>query len=89
MSEKLASFSLDDAKQSGIPTDRLVNLYEKFGHGGFGMVITGNVMVGSVSIAYFAVWLYLIRPHKHPARAGVRIVKNEWEYLPCLVPVSA
>lgn len=49
MSEKLASFSLDYPKQSGIPTDRMVNLYEKFGHGGFGMVITGNVMVSSVS----------------------------------------
>ncbi|KAH7707142.1 Protein F56D5.3, partial [Aphelenchoides avenae] len=50
MSEKLASFSLDYPKQSGIPTDRMVNLYEKFGHGGFGMVITGNVMVSSTHL---------------------------------------
>ncbi|KAH7724015.1 Protein T10B5.8 [Aphelenchoides avenae] len=45
MSEKLCDFFIDDPKSSGIPDQRLINLYEKFGNGVFGMIITGNVMV--------------------------------------------
>uniref|UniRef100_A0A0N4ZYV0 Oxidored_FMN domain-containing protein n=1 Tax=Parastrongyloides trichosuri TaxID=131310 RepID=A0A0N4ZYV0_PARTI len=44
MSEKLAVFKPGD-KTNGMPTENLINLYEKFGAGGFGMIVTGNVPV--------------------------------------------
>ncbi|CAJ0953985.1 unnamed protein product, partial [Mesorhabditis belari] len=43
MTEKLATFS-DDLTERGVPTWQLVNLYEKFGHGGWGIISTGNIM---------------------------------------------
>jgi hypothetical protein len=42
MSELISSYSTD-LKESGIPTQRIINLYEKFGNGGFGIVLTGNI----------------------------------------------
>jgi 2,4-dienoyl-CoA reductase-like NADH-dependent reductase (Old Yellow Enzyme family) len=42
MSELISSYSTD-VKASGIPTQRIINLYEKFGNGGFGVVLTGNI----------------------------------------------
>ncbi|KAI6176115.1 Oxidored-FMN domain-containing protein [Aphelenchoides bicaudatus] len=44
MSELISSYSTD-LKASGIPTQRVINLYEKFGNGGFGLVLTGNISV--------------------------------------------
>ncbi|CAJ0564761.1 unnamed protein product, partial [Mesorhabditis spiculigera] len=43
MTEKLARFS-EDLAERGTPTPQLVNLYEKFGHGGWGLILTGNIM---------------------------------------------
>ncbi|KAI6207004.1 hypothetical protein M3Y94_00980000 [Aphelenchoides besseyi] len=45
MSETFASYSEDDLSKMGIPTERLINLYEKWAHGGFGMICTGNVLI--------------------------------------------
>ncbi|KAI6176160.1 Oxidored-FMN domain-containing protein [Aphelenchoides bicaudatus] len=45
MSEILATYSKTDIKKIGIPTEALVNLYEKWSHGGFGVVLTGNILV--------------------------------------------
>uniref|UniRef100_A0A914DMM7 NADH:flavin oxidoreductase/NADH oxidase N-terminal domain-containing protein n=1 Tax=Acrobeloides nanus TaxID=290746 RepID=A0A914DMM7_9BILA len=45
MSEKLCFFDKDNQQISGIPTQRLINLYSKWAHGGFGMILTGNLMV--------------------------------------------
>lgn len=38
--------------KSGIPTRELINLYEKFADGGFGIIITGAVMVNGVSTLF-------------------------------------
>ncbi|CAJ0933855.1 unnamed protein product, partial [Mesorhabditis belari] len=45
MTERLSTYSPDSPKEHGIPTDSLINLYEKWGNGGFGMILTGNVPV--------------------------------------------
>lgn len=45
MSELISSYSSTDLKASGIPTQRVINLYEKFGNGGFGVLLTGNIAV--------------------------------------------
>uniref|UniRef100_A0A0N5B6L3 Oxidored_FMN domain-containing protein n=1 Tax=Strongyloides papillosus TaxID=174720 RepID=A0A0N5B6L3_STREA len=44
LTEKLAKWSPDDI-DTGIPNDSLVNLYQKWGNGGFGVILTGNVQV--------------------------------------------
>jgi 2,4-dienoyl-CoA reductase-like NADH-dependent reductase (Old Yellow Enzyme family) len=45
LTEFLSTFEPNNALTHGIPTDRLVNVYEKFGNGGYGIILTGNVMV--------------------------------------------
>ncbi|KAH7700876.1 Protein F17A9.4 [Aphelenchoides avenae] len=45
MSERLATYVHGNPKLTGVPTERLINVYDKHGHGGFGVICTGNVMV--------------------------------------------
>ncbi|PIC32999.1 hypothetical protein B9Z55_013138 [Caenorhabditis nigoni] len=45
MSERLSTYAPEDPKKHGLPTEKILNAYEKWGNGQFGMVITGNVMV--------------------------------------------
>ncbi|KAI6174406.1 Oxidored-FMN domain-containing protein [Aphelenchoides besseyi] len=45
LTEYLATFDANDIKKLGLPTERLLNLYTKFGRGGFGLLLTGNVVV--------------------------------------------
>ncbi|RCN47440.1 oxidoreductase, FAD/FMN-binding protein [Ancylostoma caninum] len=45
MTEKLSTWDSEDLSRRGIPTQDLINVYDKWGHGGFGMILTGNVMV--------------------------------------------
>ena len=45
MSERLASFDEKDIQSRGIPTKEAVKLYERWGEGGWGQILTGNVMI--------------------------------------------
>ncbi|KAK3934008.1 FMN-linked oxidoreductase [Diplogelasinospora grovesii] len=45
MSEHMASWSPTDRSAHGIPGDDLVNLYRTWGEGGFGVVLTGNILI--------------------------------------------
>ncbi|KAI6183014.1 Oxidoreductase, FAD/FMN-binding protein [Aphelenchoides bicaudatus] len=45
LSDRLASYVHLNPKLTGIPSDQLINTYSKFGHGGFGVLITGNASV--------------------------------------------
>ena len=45
MSERLASFDAGDVHLRGIPDKKLVRLYERWGEGGWGQILTGNVMI--------------------------------------------
>ncbi|KAI6226507.1 NADH oxidase [Aphelenchoides fujianensis] len=45
LTERIATWVEGDPKASGIPTQKLLNLYTKWSHGGFGMILTGNVPV--------------------------------------------
>ncbi|KAK5981730.1 hypothetical protein GCK32_008793 [Trichostrongylus colubriformis] len=45
LTEKISSWDPNDLKKVGIPSDGLVNLYDRWGHGGFGMILTGNICV--------------------------------------------
>uniref|UniRef100_A0A914CF04 NADH:flavin oxidoreductase/NADH oxidase N-terminal domain-containing protein n=1 Tax=Acrobeloides nanus TaxID=290746 RepID=A0A914CF04_9BILA len=45
LTEKLLTYDKNNLKFSGIPNQRLINLYSKWAHGGFGVILTGNVIV--------------------------------------------
>ncbi|CAE6383319.1 unnamed protein product [Rhizoctonia solani] len=45
MSERMASWDQQDLSKRGIPSDNLVGLYEGWGKGGYGIILTGNVML--------------------------------------------
>ncbi|RYP30258.1 hypothetical protein DL767_006338 [Monosporascus sp. MG133] len=45
MSEHMASFDAADVASRGIPSQKLAKLYGRWGEGGWGLILTGNVMV--------------------------------------------
>uniref|UniRef100_A0A914CWW6 NADH:flavin oxidoreductase/NADH oxidase N-terminal domain-containing protein n=1 Tax=Acrobeloides nanus TaxID=290746 RepID=A0A914CWW6_9BILA len=45
LTERTSSYDRNKPEKCGIPTERLVNLYTKWGHGGFGLICTGNIVV--------------------------------------------
>ncbi|XGW17115.1 hypothetical protein V3C99_002045 [Haemonchus contortus] len=45
LSETISSWDAKDPSKRGLPSEDLVNIYDKWGHGEFGMILTGNVCV--------------------------------------------
>ncbi|RYP10168.1 hypothetical protein DL765_008201 [Monosporascus sp. GIB2] len=45
MSEHMASFDGADVTSRGVPSEKLAKLYGRWGEGGWGLILTGNVMV--------------------------------------------
>ncbi|KAF2805270.1 FMN-linked oxidoreductase [Mytilinidion resinicola] len=45
MSESMSSYTPENHSTHGIPSNELVKLYEAWGEGGFGQILTGNVML--------------------------------------------
>ncbi|PIO60764.1 hypothetical protein TELCIR_17731, partial [Teladorsagia circumcincta] len=45
LSETISSWDAKDPSKRGLPSEELVNIYDKWGHGKFGMIITGNICV--------------------------------------------
>ncbi|KAI1204661.1 NADH oxidase [Annulohypoxylon truncatum] len=45
MTERFATWDPDDMNLSGIPTQQLLDLYGHWGDGGWGIIVTGNIIV--------------------------------------------
>ncbi|KAI9802715.1 MAG: hypothetical protein M1825_002737 [Sarcosagium campestre] len=45
MTERLSSWDPQDLEARGVPSDALINVYKRWGEGGFGVILTGNVML--------------------------------------------
>ena len=45
MTERLSSWSPTDHKARGVPSPELINVYKRWGEGGLGHILTGNIMV--------------------------------------------
>ncbi|VDM68301.1 unnamed protein product, partial [Strongylus vulgaris] len=45
LTERLSTWNDEDLSKRGIPTQELINIYDKWGNGGYGVVLTGNVAV--------------------------------------------
>lgn len=45
MTERLSSWDPKDLPKRGVPSEELINVYRRWGEGGFGMILTGNLMI--------------------------------------------
>ncbi|KAI0421487.1 NADH:flavin oxidoreductase/NADH oxidase [Xylaria grammica] len=45
MTERLSSWDPKDLKKRGIPSKELINVYQRWGEGGLGLILTGNTML--------------------------------------------
>ncbi|KAK2601587.1 hypothetical protein QQS21_004822 [Conoideocrella luteorostrata] len=45
MTERLSTWDPNVLENRGIPTKELINVYKRWGEGGFGVLLTGNVMI--------------------------------------------
>lgn len=45
MTERLSSWDSKNFKARGIPSKNLVNVYKLWGEGGYGQILTGNIMI--------------------------------------------
>jgi 2,4-dienoyl-CoA reductase-like NADH-dependent reductase (Old Yellow Enzyme family) len=45
MTEQLCTFDADNPENNGIPTKNIERVYERWGKGGIGLILSGNVMV--------------------------------------------
>uniref|UniRef100_A0AC35EW38 NADH:flavin oxidoreductase/NADH oxidase N-terminal domain-containing protein n=1 Tax=Panagrolaimus sp. PS1159 TaxID=55785 RepID=A0AC35EW38_9BILA len=52
MSEYTTHFDPDDLKSTGLPTQQLINAYEKWAFGGFGIIVTGAIIMDQMSLNY-------------------------------------
>lgn len=45
MTERVSSWDPNMLEKRGVPSEGLVNMYRRWGEGGFGVILTGNVMI--------------------------------------------
>merc|ERR1712230_281972 len=45
MTERLSSWDPEHKEKRGVPSKQLINVYKRWGEGGLGLILTGNIMV--------------------------------------------
>uniref|UniRef100_A0A7E4VEX4 Oxidored_FMN domain-containing protein n=1 Tax=Panagrellus redivivus TaxID=6233 RepID=A0A7E4VEX4_PANRE len=50
LTERVATWNPEDPLNNGIPTQELCNMYEKYSHGGYGMLISGNTCIDPIHL---------------------------------------
>ena len=45
MTERLSSWNAKDLPKRGVPSPELINVYRRWGEGGYGLILTGNIMI--------------------------------------------
>ncbi|KAK2029169.1 putative NADH oxidase [Colletotrichum zoysiae] len=45
MSERMCTWDVADVTKRGLPTDELINLYRNWGTGGWGILVSGNILI--------------------------------------------
>ncbi|PHH64297.1 hypothetical protein CDD81_4781 [Ophiocordyceps australis] len=45
MTERISSWDAKHFKKRGVPSKALINLYRRWGQGGYGIILTGNIMI--------------------------------------------
>lgn len=49
LTEIQSVYDPENPKKHGLPTESILNIYDKWGNGQFGMILTSNVLVDPVS----------------------------------------
>lgn len=50
MTERISSWDPSNLEARGIPSKELINVYKRWGEGGFGVVLTGNILIDLVNL---------------------------------------
>ncbi|KAF1751321.1 hypothetical protein GCK72_017875 [Caenorhabditis remanei] len=50
LTEILSTYAPQEPKKHGLPTDTILNIYDKWGNGKFGMILTSNVLVDPTNL---------------------------------------
>ncbi|CCD69357.1 NADH:flavin oxidoreductase/NADH oxidase N-terminal domain-containing protein [Caenorhabditis elegans] len=50
LTERVSTYDPENPKKHGLPTNFILNLYDKWGHGKFGTILTGNVLVDPTNL---------------------------------------
>ncbi|RJE22487.1 hypothetical protein PHISCL_05173 [Aspergillus sclerotialis] len=50
MTERLASWDPRLPNKRGIPSPELINLYRRWGEGGYGLILTDNIMIDPINL---------------------------------------
>ncbi|EXJ64586.1 oxidoreductase [Cladophialophora yegresii CBS 114405] len=45
MTERLSSWDPENKEKRGVPSEQLIRVYQRWGEGGFGVILTGNTMI--------------------------------------------
>lgn len=45
MTERLSSWDPVNKEKRGIPSERIIRVYQRWGEGGIGLLLTGNIMI--------------------------------------------
>lgn len=73
MSEHMGTWIEGNVKDSGVPTQMLVNLYENWRAGGWGILLTGNILIDPVFCIEFSQYSPVFRnTSKAPAMSTFR-----------------
>ncbi|KAK5048688.1 hypothetical protein LTR84_005779 [Exophiala bonariae] len=70
MTERLASWDPVELETRGVPSEDLVNLYRRWGQGGFGTILTGNIMIDPINLESAGNMITPIQPSDLSARAN-------------------
>lgn len=50
MTERIASWDPKTPEVRGVPSKELINLYKRWGEGGYGVVLTGNILIDYINL---------------------------------------
>lgn len=50
MTERLSSWDQHDTKKRGVPSKGLIKVYEEWGKGGFGIILSGNTIINPIDL---------------------------------------
>ena len=50
MTERISTWDPKNLEARGIPTPELINVYKRWGEGGFGIILTGNILIDLVNL---------------------------------------
>lgn len=51
MTERISSWDPKNLEARGVPSENLVNVYKRWGEGGLGLILSGNIMYATVTTA--------------------------------------